>query len=83
MYRLELKAAAVRALRKLDSGTAERVRGAMALLGVEPRPPASRKLSGRDAYRIRVGDYRILYTIDDVGSLVIIVVVGHRSNVYR
>lgn len=83
MYRLELKAAAVRALRKLDAGTAERVRGAIALLAVEPRPPASRKLSGRDAYRIRVGDYRIIYTIDDAGSLVIIVVVGHRSNVYR
>lgn len=83
MYRVELRPAAVRALRRLDSVIAERVRGAIALLAVEPRPPASRKLSGRDAYRVRVGDHRIIYTINDAGFVVIVVVIGHRSSVYR
>jgi mRNA interferase RelE/StbE len=83
MYRLEFRPAALRALRKLDSATAERVRGALALLASEPRPPASRKLSGRDAYRIRVGQYRIIYTIDDSQLIVVVVLVGHRSSIYR
>lgn len=83
MYRLEFRPAALRALRNLDSVTAERVRGALALLAREPRPPASRKLSGRDAYRVRVGDYRIIYSIDDTRLIVVVVLVGHRSGVYR
>jgi len=83
MYRLEFRPAALRALRKLAPGAAERVRGALALLAREPRPPSSRKLSGRDAYRVRVGDYRIIYTIDDSRLIVVVVLVGHRSSVYR
>lgn len=83
MYRLEFRPAALRGLRKLDSVTAGRVRGAVALLTTEPRPPSSRKLSGRDAYRLRVGQYRIIYTIDDAGLVVVAVLIGHRSNVYR
>mgnify|MGYP001146854820 CR=1 FL=1 len=53
------------------------------LLAEDPRPPAARKLQGRDGYRVRVGDYRILYTIDDGVLLVVIVTVGHRRDVYR
>ena len=83
MYRLEFRPAALRALRKLDSETVTRVRGALALLAREPRPPGARKLSGRDAYRVRVGKYRIIYTIEDAERLVVVVVIGHRSDVYR
>lgn len=83
MYRLELRPAADRALRKLDSATVDRVRGAIALLATEPRPPASRKLSGREAYRGRVGDHRIVYTIDDAQRVVVAVLVGHWSSIYR
>ena len=82
-YRVEFRPAALRALRKLDSDTAARVRGAITLLSREPRPPGTRKLSGRDAYRVRVGNYRIIYTIDDAQRLVVVVVVGHRSDVCR
>jgi len=83
MYRLEFRPAAIRALRQLDAVSAGRVRGAIALLASEPRPPSSRKLSGRDAYRVRVGDYRIIYTIDDPKRIVVVVLIGHRRDVYR
>lgn len=83
MYRLEFRPAAIRALRKLDAMSAARVRGALALLASEPRPPGSRKLSGRDAYRVRVGDYRIIYVIEDPERLIVVVLVGHRNDVHR
>lgn len=85
MYSLEFRPAALRALRKLDAETAARVCGVLTLLAREPRPPGTRKLSGRDAYRVSVGSYRIIYTIDDSQRIVVVVVVvvGHRSDVYR
>lgn len=83
MYGLEFRPAALRALRKLDAETAARVRGALTLLAREPRPPGALKLSGRDAYRVRVGNYRIIYTIDDPQRVVVVVIVGHRSDVCR
>lgn len=51
--------------------------------GDEPRPQSSQKLSGRDGYRVRQGDYRVVYTIDDPSRIVTIVRVAHRSDVYR
>jgi mRNA interferase RelE/StbE len=48
-----------------------------------PRPIGTKKLSGRDEYRLRIGAYRILYTVDDAEKYVTIVAIGHRRNVYR
>jgi len=81
-YRIELRPAAVRALRKLDPTTSLRIRGAIALLAQDPRPPAARALHGRPGLRIRVGDYRIIYTVTDDVLLVVVVTVGHRREVY-
>ena len=81
-YRVELRPAAVRALRKVDPQMRERIQGAIALLAFDPRPPASRRLTGRPGRRVRVGDYRILYTIADDMLLVVVVTVGHRREVY-
>jgi mRNA interferase RelE/StbE len=81
-YRIELRPAAVRALRKLDPPIARRVQGAIALLAQDPRPPAARALKGRPGLRVRVGDYRIIYTVHDDVLLVIVVTIGHRSDVY-
>jgi mRNA interferase RelE/StbE len=81
-YRIELRPAAVRALRKLDPPIARRVQGAIALLAQDPRPPAARALKGRPGLRVRVGDYRIIYTAHDDVLLVIVVTVGHRRDVY-
>ncbi|MBI4411065.1 MAG: type II toxin-antitoxin system RelE/ParE family toxin [Deltaproteobacteria bacterium] len=52
-------------------------------LKANPRPPASKKLTGQEGYRIRKGDYRILYTVNDRQSSVTIYRVGHRREVYR
>jgi mRNA interferase RelE/StbE len=81
-YRIELRPAAIRALKKIHPGDKERIQGAIALLGQDPRPPKAIALSGRPAYRVRVGDYRIIYTIQDDVLLVVVVTVGHRRDVY-
>lgn len=81
-YRIELRPAAVRALRTVDPQIRDRIQGAIALLAVDPRPPASRRLKGRPGRRVRVGDYRIIYTVADDVLLIVVVTVGHRRDVY-
>jgi mRNA interferase RelE/StbE len=80
-YGIEVRPAAARQLRKLDPPTARRIQGAIALLADDPRPPASRPLIGRPAWR--VGDYRVIYTIEDDRLVVVVVTLGHRRDVYR
>lgn len=81
-YRIELRPAAVRALRKLDPQMRSRIQGAIALLAQDPRPPAARALQGRPGLRVRVSDYRIIYTVEDDVLLVVVVTLGHRREVY-
>lgn len=81
-YRIELRPAASRSLRKLDPQIKRRVQGAIALLADDPRPPNSKKLKGRDAWRVRVGDYRVIYTVEDGVLLVVVVSLGHRRDIY-
>jgi len=81
-YRIELRPAAVRALRQIDHQDRDRIRGVIALLGEDPRPPGARALRGRPGMRVRVGNYRIIYTIEDEVLLVVVVALGHRSDVY-
>ena len=82
-YRIELRPAALRALRRLDPQIRPRIQGAIALLAEDPRPPSSRQLRGRDGYRVRIGDYRIIYTIADHVLLIVVVTLGHRRDVYE
>jgi mRNA interferase RelE/StbE len=82
-YRIELRPAAVRALRKLDPPVRRRVQGAIALLAQDPRPPAARALLGRPGLRVRVGGYRIIYAVTDDVLLVVVVTLGHRRDVYN
>lgn len=82
-YRIELRPSAVRALRKLDPQVRRRIQGAIALLAHDPRPPGARALQGRPGLRIRVGDYRIIYTVEDDVLLVVVVRLGHRRDVYE
>jgi len=81
-YRIELRPAAVRALRMLDPAVRQRLQGVIALLAQDPRPPASRALQGRPGLRVRVGDHRIIYTVTDDVLLVVVVTIGHRREVY-
>ena len=81
-YRIELRPATARALCKLDPQIQHRIQGVIALLAHDPRPPAARALRGRPGFRVRVGDYRVLYTITDNVLVVVIVTLGHRRDVY-
>lgn len=82
-YRIEFRPAALRELQKSDRSTQPRIQGAISLLAKDPRPPASRPIRGRDGYRLRVGDYRVLYTVDDGVLLIVEVTLGHRRDVYE
>jgi len=68
---------------KLDKKVIPLIKTAIASLGDNPRSPGYKKLKGEDAYRIRVGDYRIIYEIEDDKIIVTVVSVGHRKNVYK
>lgn len=82
-YRIEIRPAAIRALKRIDHQDRDRIRGAIALLGQDPRPPGAKALQGRDGLRVRVGNYRIIYTIQDDVLLVVVVTLGHRRDVYK
>ncbi|MFH0914492.1 MAG: type II toxin-antitoxin system RelE/ParE family toxin [Chloroflexota bacterium] len=83
MYRLEVSHTAHRQICKLAAQTQERVNNAIARLAENPRPSGVKKLVARGGYRLRVGDYRILYHIDDEAEVVIVYRVMPRENVYR
>jgi len=82
-YEIRIKASAEREMDALSTRAFARV--SKAILGLEstPRPVGCKKLRGRREYRLRVGTYRILYTIDDRNRLLDIVAVRHRKDVYR
>ena len=84
-YEILIKASAEKEIRRLSSEMCERITSAILALRDEPRPSGVRKLKGRDeeGWRIRVGDYRVLYRIDDELRQVTIYRVGHRRDVYR
>lgn len=84
VYRIEFKPAARRQFASLPRGVQERISPEIDTLAVNPRPPVAVKLEGADnLYRIRKGDYRILYQIQDQILLVLVVKIGHRKDVYR
>lgn len=80
---VRLKPRAERELDRLPIGVARRIWRKLLTLEGEPRPPGTSKLEGSDGYRIRMGDYRIVYLIDDRAQAVDVVRVAHRREVYR
>ena len=82
-YEIEFRPSALRTLEKLDRQTSERIRKALVLLARDPRPPASLPLRGRDAYRLRIGDYRVIYAIEEDRLVVLVIALGHRRDIYR
>ena len=83
MYAIDIRPAARRALRSLDSPMRLRIEGAIALLAQDPRPPASRRLVGSEYWRVRIGDHRVIYQINDDVLVVVVVTLGHRREVYQ
>ena len=82
-YRVEIARAAFRDLAALPHSMRSRTRDAIDGLADEPRPFGSLKLTGREGYRLRIGDYRVLYEIDDSASTVAVTRVLHRRDAYR
>ncbi|HVK22754.1 MAG TPA: type II toxin-antitoxin system RelE/ParE family toxin [Actinokineospora sp.] len=75
---------AIRALSKIDKGIRRRLQAAIGRLADDPRPPGVIALQGmRGTFRVRVGDYRVVYTIYDGQLIVLVVDLGHRSEIYR
>lgn len=84
LYRVEVKSSAQKEISRLPGDTRRRVLLAMAGLAGDPRPAGARKIVGADdTYRIRVGDYRVVYQVADRVLLVFIIRVAHRKDVYR
>ena len=82
-YTVFIKRSAEKEMDRLPAAAFERVRDAVVALEADPRPKASRKLRAADSWRLRVGSYRILYTIDDARRVVEVIAVGHRRVIYR
>jgi mRNA interferase RelE/StbE len=83
-YRIEVTRDALRALAKLDKSVRRRVQAAIDGLGECPRPSSVIALQGhRGAYRLRVSNYRVIYTVDDDRLVVLVVDLGHRLEIYR
>ena len=83
-YRIDLAPAAQRQLRRLPPGDAARLRGPILALALEPRPPGCTRLAGSDWWRIRVGDLRAIYLVDDANHRVVVLRVARRNeSTYR
>lgn len=83
-YHVALTPAAARQLRKFDPQIRRRIQAAIELLATEPRPPAATQLvGGAGEWRVRTGDYRVVYEIEDDRLLVLVLSAGHRGEIYR
>jgi len=82
-YSVRVLPAAVRSIRKLPAEGKRRVQAVIELLAEDPRPPSAIKLTARPEWRVRSGDYRVIYRIDDEVLIVVVVDAGHRRDVYR
>jgi mRNA interferase RelE/StbE len=82
-YAVEILRSAQRQLAKIDRQAQERIIDSIRALATDPRPLGCKKLSGRPAWRIRVGDYRVIYEIHDQQLVIVVVTLGNRKDVYR
>lgn len=82
-YEVLILPGAVRQIEKLPPEAKRLVQAGIELLGDNPRPPQAKKLSGVPEWRVRLGDYRIIYRIEDSVLIVVVVAVGHRRDIYR
>ena len=74
---------AAKELEKVPTADRRRIVAKIRALGVNPRPPGCEKLSGDDKFRLRQGDYRMLYEIGDTELIVTVVRIGNRKEVYK
>nr|WP_179389478.1 type II toxin-antitoxin system RelE/ParE family toxin [Psychromicrobium silvestre] len=82
-YQIEILPSACRQLRKLSPEARRRVQAAIELLAETPRPPGAKKLVGRVEWRVRTGDYRVLYRVEDGRLTIVVVAAGYRRHIYE
>jgi mRNA interferase RelE/StbE len=82
-YSIKIRRTAQSSLARISQPYQNRIIEAIKALEIEPRPVGCKKLSGREAWRIRAGDYRVIYEIQEPEHVIIVVVVGHRSQVFK
>ncbi|HEC01898.1 MAG TPA: type II toxin-antitoxin system RelE/ParE family toxin [Phycisphaerales bacterium] len=82
-YRITIKKSAAKELEDIPRKNLRRIVKRIRALAEDPRPQGSQKLSGQEHFRVRQGDYRIVYSVDDEDSRIDIVKIGHRREVYR
>lgn len=82
-YELSVRPSAAKDLRGIPRADVRRIVDRIERLREDPRPPGAEKLSTQERYRIRQGNYRILYTVMDAELIVVVVKIGHRRDVYR
>ena len=83
-YEVKFSKGAKKQLRKLPLDIQERIQTKINDLAIEPRPNGVKKLQGDDnSYRVRVGDYRVIYELDDDVLIVTVIKIGHRSEIYK
>ena len=82
-YAVEIKRSAEKEMDRLPDNIHKRISNKILSLETNPRPPGNKKLQGEDGYRLRVGNYRVLYTVDDQTSHVFVYSVAHRREAYR
>jgi mRNA interferase RelE/StbE len=83
-YEIQLAPAAVRQLKKFTPDVRRRIQGVLELLADDPRPPAATQLvGGSGEWRVRTGDYRVIYEIHEHRVLVLVLRMGHRRDIYE
>lgn len=82
-YKVIISKPASKELAKLPPRIQVRISGVIEMLAINPFPPKARKLQGRDGYRIRTNDYRILYSVSNVELRILVLKVSHRRDVYK
>ena len=83
MYTITFRSSAVKELRKLSEHNRKSITDAIDVLAEVPRPNGVKKMAGVNAWRIRVGDYRVVYSIEDRQLVVEVIRIGYRRDVYR
>jgi mRNA interferase RelE/StbE len=82
-YKIVFKQSVAKDLRAIPKKEVKQILNRIDYLAVDPRPPGAEKLTGDEKYRVRQGNYRILYYIEDAIITVTVVKVGHRREIYR
>ncbi|OYD88591.1 type II toxin-antitoxin system mRNA interferase toxin, RelE/StbE family [Nostoc sp. 'Peltigera membranacea cyanobiont' 213] len=83
-YEVKFSRGAKKQFRKLPIDVQQRIQTKINDLAIEPRPNGVKKLQGDDnSYRVRVGDYRVVYEVDDDVLIITVIKVGHRSGIYK